>query len=76
MGGFRRPGRGGVVSTPSGGYQGNQAGRGVGGVGCNPTPLLEIEIQDLAIWDRRDFLFSQRDFFTRDLKISGEIFPF
>jgi hypothetical protein len=65
-----------------GGYQGNQAGRGGGGGGGGappppppPPPLLE-QICDLAIWDRRDFSFSQGDFFHKRLEISGEIFPF
>jgi hypothetical protein len=71
MGGFRRPGRGGVVSTPMVAIRVIRRGGG----GCNPTPLLE-QIRDLAIWDRRDFPFSQGDFFHKRLEISGEIFSF
>ena len=44
MGGFRRPGHGGVVSTPMVAIRVIRRGGGGRGVGCNPTPLLEIEI--------------------------------
>jgi hypothetical protein len=36
------------------------------GGGCNPTPRLEIEIQDLATLDRRDFPLAKEIFFTRE----------